>query len=200
MSTQDPLLEGNPFDFASSDAIAPIRQVAENAIAKQARRGSIVLFLVSGLQLVFTFLFGATLVGAIIERNRWMELAPNANVAPIHPLVFFSCGLGAVLGLAFLGLGFWTRKDPLLAPALGLGLFVIANLFDFVLLFGFGLPLLPGGLWFWLLRLFIIVLLIDAIRAGLAYRRIVNKLILEAAAPAVESGGERDERIEGGPE
>jgi hypothetical protein len=181
MSTPEPPRDENPFDFSISEAIAPIRQVAENAIATQARRGSVVLFFVSGLQLVFVFLFSSTLVGAIVERNRWAEVAPNAE--PTHPLVFFSCGLGAILGFTFLALGFWARKDPLLAPALGLGLFVTANLFDFILLFGFGLPLLPGGFWFWLLRMFIVVLLIDAIRAGVAYRRIVNKLIVEAAEP-----------------
>jgi len=189
MAPGDPLPEGNPFDFVSSGAIAPIRQVAENAIATQARRGSVVLFFVSGLQLVFTFLFTTTLVGTIIELNRWAGLARNPDEFRIHPLVFISCGLGLVLGLTFLGLGFWARKDPLLAPSIGLGLYVAANLFDFILLFGFGLTLLPGGMWFWLLRLFIFVLLIDAIRAGLAYRQIVNKLILEAAAPpAIESG------------
>src|SRR5579859_6313340 len=107
MSTEEP----NPFAFDATDAVAPIRQVAENAIARHARRGSIVLFFVGGLQLVFMFLFGMMLVALIAERIRL-----NQEEIGIHPLVFFSFALGVILGIVFLGLGFWSRRDPLLAP------------------------------------------------------------------------------------
>src|SRR5262249_2481630 len=142
MARDDP----NPFDFASAEPIAPIRQVAENAIARHARRGSVVLFFVGGMQLVYIFLFGMHILGEIARLN---QLIPFDPALDIHPLVFFSFGLGVLLGALFVGLGVWTRHDPILAPSLGLGFYVGANVFDIILLFGFNLALMPSGVLFW---------------------------------------------------
>ena len=65
--------------------------------------------------------------------------------------------------------------------------------------FGFGVPILPPGFWFWLLRVFIIMLLIDGIRAGLAYQRIVNKLIVELGEARVMHRGETTDDPRVGP-
>lgn len=180
----------NPFDFSSPGDISPIRQVAENAIARQARRGSVVLFFVGGLQLIFMFLFTGVLVGEMIRLHEEARFLQDPAQARLPFVVYFSYGLGLILGGLFVGLAFWARTDPLLASLIGLGVYLGANAFDFLLLFGFGITILPAGSWFWLLRIFIILLLIDAIRAGLAYRRIVNKLIVELGQRMVIDQGE----------
>lgn len=174
ITAQPPAADEQPvgpdvFNFSSPGEVAPIRQIAQNAIASQVRRGQIVLFFVGGLQLA--------VVGHIAKMNQWAMQNP-AQLSN-DPLVSFTFGLGVLLGILFLAAGFWVRLDPLLAPAVGLGIYLTANLFDAVLLFGFGMTLLPAGLCLWLPRFFIVVLLIDAIRAGMAYRQIVNRLIVE---------------------
>src|SRR5262245_37796078 len=172
-----PPADPDPFDFAVSDGVAPIRRSAARVIASQARRGSLLLFLVGLLQLVFMVLFTASLIAAIVELNRLAELVGQAP--GLHPLVYVSYALGLFSTGLFLALGFWARRDPVLAPTIGLAVYLGIHAFDLVLFFGFGLSLMLSGPWFWFLRGFIVVLFIDAIRAGLAYSRIVNKLIME---------------------
>jgi hypothetical protein len=174
MNAPDP----KPFDFSSSQATAPIRCAAQQAVASQARRGAFVLFLVGGLQFVFMFLFTTILVGETLRLRRLEQpVAPVDSAIP--PLVYVSYAIGVGLAALFVGLGFWARRDPLLASIIGLACYLGASIFDLVLSFGYGLTLLPGGAWSLLLRAFIVVLLIDAIRAGAAYKRIVNRLIAE---------------------
>jgi hypothetical protein len=179
---------GNPFDFSSPADVSPIRQVAQNAIGRQARRGSLVLFFVGGLQLIFMFLFTGVLVGEMIRLNEAARFLQDPAEASLPLVVYFYYALGLILGGLFVGLAFWARSDPLLASLIGLGVYLGANAFDFLLLFGFGITILPAGSWFWLLRIFIVLLLIDAIRAGFAYRRIVNKLIVELGERVVDPG------------
>lgn len=158
----------DPLDFTAGTSA--IRQTAENTIGQQARRGQIVLFVVGGIQLAFMVFF-----------TLWfLQVAQHVEDFSQRLMAAVSWTLGLMLGGLFVSLGFWARRDPLLASAIGLGIYLAANLIDVLLYFGYGIFLLPG-VWgyFYLLRLFIIVLLIDAIRAGLAYKRIVNRLILE---------------------
>jgi hypothetical protein len=168
MAREDP----NPFDFDATEPVAPIRQLAENTIARHARRSCIVLCFVGGLQLVFMFLV------FVPSGINWLWAVNPENLI-FHPQFYLWFAAGVILGIFFLVLGFWAQSDPLLPPILGLGLYVGANLLDAILFFDFAITLLPAGPWFWLLRVFIVVLLIDAIRAGLAYFKIVNKLIVE---------------------
>ena len=158
----------NPFDFSSPADISPIRQVAETAIARQARRGSVVLFFVGGVQLVFMVLFTGFLASEILRLQELANFVQDPEEARLPVVLYFSYALGLILGGLFVGLAIWARADPLLASMIGLGVYLGANAFDLFMYFGFGVPILPPGFWFWLLRVFIIMLLIDGIRAGLA--------------------------------
>jgi hypothetical protein len=174
------------FDFTSSSAIPAIRLTAQDAIARQARRGSVTLLLVAGLQLIFVVLFTLQL----IRSNLWLNDLKGRGYDPsqlsMHWLVYFSYGLAVLLGVLFLALGIWARKDPLLAACIGLGVYVGVNVLDLIWLFAFGLEVLPGGCLSLPVVCLIVVLLIDAIRASLVYRRLVNKLIVEIRPPASE--------------
>lgn len=158
------------FKFTSTDD--SIRQTAENAIAQQVNRGEIVLYVIGGAQLVFMRYFVPFNTGRL-----------SLSDAPL--LVLFCLALGILFGSVFIGLGFWSRRDPLLASITALCVYVVANVMDLLFVFGFGIMLLPSGLWFWLIRVLLVVFLIDAIRAAAAYKRIVNKMIAEMRDPHV---------------
>jgi hypothetical protein len=170
----------NPFDFTPSGSISTLRLTAQDAVGKQARRSSITLFVVAGLQAVFMVFFTLALVQAFLRMREWESYGADPSQLRLPLLVYVSYALGLLLGSFFLALALWARRDPLLATILGLVVFIGANVFDTVLVFGFGLAVLPGGPFLWLERIFVIVLLGDALRASLVYRRIVNKLIVEA--------------------
>jgi hypothetical protein len=185
MSTE----QSSPFDFSPPGSISPLRLSAQSEIGKQARRGAITLFVVAGLQAVFMVFFTIALIATLVRLRQWEPHVADPAQLRLPMLIYVSYGSGLLLLMVFLGLGFWTRRDPLLASIMGFTIFLAANVFDLVLAFGFGLGftfgsgigLMCGG---WFVRCFIGLLLLDAIRASLAYRRIVNKLILEEGVKA----------------
>ncbi|MBM4072611.1 MAG: hypothetical protein FJ271_27340 [Planctomycetes bacterium] len=155
--------DAEAFKFTSTHD--SIRQTAENAIAYQTGRGRRLLFVLGGAQLGFMWLFTVTLADEFRRRN---------------DLVLMTWFLGIMIGSLFIGLGFWSRRDPLLASVIALSVYLAANVTDLVLFFGLGIMLLPGGwLWFWVIRAVLVAFLIDSVRAALAYKRIVNKMIEE---------------------
>lgn len=165
------------FAFVSATGHASIRNTAENAIAQEVRRGTIFLFFIGGAQLAFMLFVTIRMAGEFGRLNQ--PLAFGDNPAD-RQLIFLAWGLGLMVGGTFVGLGFWARRDPVLAPKVGLGLYVAANLVDIALSTGYGIMLLPGGWpWFWVFRGVFVVFLLDAIRAGVAYKRIVNRMIEE---------------------
>ena len=169
------------------------QQVLEEELRKQTKKASIALGIVAGLTTAGAILF-AVLIFAI-------EPPPDGRALPITGL---DVALNLFIAAIFWALFFWARKNPLPPAIVGLVLYITMTVLQIVLLLmlvrnerlereamgieepvgsGAGTSGMPGigGLW---LKIFIIIMFVQAIQAGVKHRKLKQQIAAANAAPA----------------
>ena len=154
------IVEGNQVAVTSSG-----QAVQADLLHKSARRAVTTLIALGVLQI------GAGIVYFLIYRSS--DDADTVAAAPIMLAIL------SVIGVLFLGLGLWARKNPLPASIVGLVVYC-------TLIFGdalFDPSTIAQG---FLIKILIILVLVRSVGAGLKYKKLKAQTVYGADAPAAD--------------
>ena len=167
------------------------RQVLEEELRKQTKKASLALGIVAGL----------TTAGALLFAVLIFAIDPPAG-QPL-PITGLDVALNLFIAAIFWALFFWARKNPLPPAIVGLVLYITMTVLQIVLLMmlvrnerlereamgieepvgsGAGTSGMPGigGIW---LKIFIIIMFVQAIQAGVKHRKLKQQMAAANAAP-----------------
>ncbi|GEM_PF-6511249 len=164
----------DPFSFDAATSEVVSTGAIDRYILRQARRVYLVMLIIGFLSILCN-------AGEMLTSYNAVQMAEKAKNTPglfyIGPspslmrVVLIVSSAGLIAGLVFVGLAFWARNNPLPPAIIGLVIYVIfavvATIIDFSAGAAFGLM----SIWGWIWKLIIILLFVDAIRAGLVLRR-----------------------------
>lgn len=132
------------------------RRLQQEELLKTSRKASLALFIVAGMQIVI-----GIVVGLIIQNTPDPGIDPDARQKAFLLTTSILVGIGVI----FLVLGFWARRSPLPASILGLAFFITIHTLDAL---ADPTALLRG----WLIKLIVILMLVNAIRASLKHKQL----------------------------
>ena len=130
------------------------RQLVSDELQKNLKKAKNALLTVAIIQTVF---------GLIIYGVAQSNLPPGRSFPPVLLITLF--GIAAL----FYGLYFWARRNPLPAAIVGLTLFVTLHLIDAIA----DPTQLARGI---IMKVIIVAMLVQAIQAGIKYKRLLPQL------------------------
>lgn len=140
----------------SAPATSAARAMIEDDLRKQMKKASTALLIVAVLQAAF-----GPVALMVMKAKAEKDAGPGAvmEIEPISYVIVFG------LAIAFFGLWLWSRVNPFAAAIVGLVLFVSVHLLDAVA----DPAQLARGI---LVKIIVIVMLVQAIKAGLQHRKL----------------------------